>query len=81
MPNIPLQSLERGNFTDDSTADSSTRRVTLEEKIELLENNDSNSRQIISMLFEINRTLKKIEFHLSQGSEIDLEYDEFDEDK
>jgi hypothetical protein len=58
--NLPLQSLERANFTPDSDDKESTRYVTLQEKEENHLNDEIMHTELMCALADIKKELKKI---------------------
>lgn len=76
MSNIPLQGLERGNFTPGSTEKESTRRVnvsnTTDEPIPVIRDANQQSieqNNILSALSDITYQLKKMNYYLEKITE------------
>jgi len=68
MINLPLQTLERANFTEDSNEEESTRRVTLQEKEENETNDTIRHTDLLAVLSSIECKLDRISFILEGQS-------------
>ena len=70
MANIPLQSLERANFTDDSNGEESTRRVNVEndssDPIPVIQDETQHNIQnqnLLAAIERLSKELQKINFY------------------